>query len=56
MTSKTNQMCVCVQTNILNANAEFKLDRYLLRSGNSMKRKNYSGAPKPTKSIIQKQS
>jgi hypothetical protein len=30
--------------------------RYLLRSGNSMKRKNYSGAAKPRNSTIQKQS
>jgi hypothetical protein len=30
--------------------------RYLLRSGNSIKRKNNSGAAKPRKSTIQKQS
>jgi hypothetical protein len=44
-----------VQTNILNAE-NLNKTRYLLRSGNSMKRKNYSGASKPRKSTIHKQS
>jgi hypothetical protein len=35
-------VCVCVQTNILSA--EFKLDRYLLRSGNSKEKKPLRGS------------
>jgi len=47
-------VCVCVQQNILNA--EFKEDKIFVDEVKLCKEKNHSGATKPRRSTIKKQS
>jgi hypothetical protein len=55
LASNLNQVCVCVQTNILNV--EFKREKLFVTKWKPFKeKKNHSGATKLRKSTIQKQS
>jgi hypothetical protein len=52
--NSNNQVCVCVQQNILNA--KFKEDKIFVDEVKICEEKNYYGAAKPKESTIQRQS
>jgi len=54
LTSNLNQVCVCVQTNILDA--EFKWDKIFVTKWKLYAEKKSLRAAKPRKSTVQKQS